>query len=225
MFHLGIATTRAATCVTSDTMVERDMNYTGDIIKERATLILRIAPTFLRFGSFEIFKPRDAISGRCGPSMGQKDILTQLLNYTIHSCYPQIWQSHVEDKTEMYLAFFSEVVKQTAQLVAAWQCIGWCHGVLNTDNMSIIGVTIDYGPYGFIDQYEPGFVCNSSDDRGRYAFDCQPDICKWNCHKLAEALEPVLQMSRMEDVLQSFDQHYEEFYHNKMMKKVSFIRV
>ncbi|KAI0238705.1 Protein adenylyltransferase SelO, mitochondrial [Lamellibrachia satsuma] len=224
MFHLGIPTTRAATCVTSDTMVPRDIHYTGDIIEERATVILRIAPTFLRFGSFEIFKPTDPVSRRHGPSEGRQDILVQLLDYTIQTCYPQIWQSHLADKASMYLAFYREVVKRTAQLVARWQCVGWCHGVLNTDNVSIVGVTIDYGPYGFIDQFESGFVCNSSDDRGRYAFDCQPEMCKWNCHKLAEALEPVLPMSQMEEALQSYDVQYEEFYHQKMMKKFGLMK-
>ncbi|KAL5514995.1 hypothetical protein EMCRGX_G000100 [Ephydatia muelleri] len=159
MFHLGIPTTRAGTCVTSDTPVARDIFYNGNVIYEKATVISRIAPTFLRFGSFEIFKTRDPQTGRSGPSVGRMDILNQLLDYTITSFFPEV---HGEDR------------------------------VLNTDNMSIVGVTIDYGPFGFMDRYDPNHICNGSDDGGRYSYTNQPAICRWNLKKLAEALSPSL---------------------------------
>lgn len=132
----------------------------------------------------------------------------------------QIEEQYKSQDEEKYAAFFEEIVKRTASLVAQWQCVGWCHGVLNTDNMSIVGVTIDYGPYGFMDRYDPNFICNGSDDSGRYSYKQQPSICKWNCGKLAEALIPVLPLERSRSILNKFDQEYERVYSNKMQLKV-----
>lgn len=124
-----------------------------------------------RFGSFEIFKPIDPVTSRKGPSVGRIDILQSLINYVISTFYPQVYRenTHTSNAEDKYAAFFEEIVKRTAVLVAQWQCVGWCHGVLNTDNMSIVGVTIDYGPYGFMDRFDPDFVCNGS---GSYACTC-----------------------------------------------------
>ena len=139
MHHLGVPTTRAGACVTSDSRVVRDIFYNGNPIMERCTIVSRIAPTFLRFGSFEIFKPEDMQTGRSGPSVGRKDILEKMLEYTIVTFFPDIGSSFEEDKHQCYLDFYSEVVRRTAVMVAKWQCVGFCHGVLNTDNMSIVG--------------------------------------------------------------------------------------
>ena len=109
---------------------------------------------------------------------------------------------------------------RTARLVAEWQCVGWCHGVLNTDNMSILGLTIDYGPYGFIDRFDQDFICNSSDDQGRYAYKKQPEICKWNCTKLAEALAEIAPMEKMQPAIDLYDAEYQQHYMQKMRKKV-----
>eukprot|EP00198_Chlamydomonas_reinhardtii_P010390 XP_001699727.1 predicted protein [Chlamydomonas reinhardtii] len=202
MYNLGIPTTRAGTCVTSDSKVVRDIKYDGNAILERATTITRIAPTFLRFGSFEIFKPTDNFTGRRGPSAGHEAaILPVMLHHAIRTYYPAIWAAHDGDRIAagvgaMYLDWIKEVTRRTASLVAAWQCVGWCHGVLNTDNMSIVGVTIDYGPFGFLDRYDPDFICNGSDDSGRYDYKSQPDICRWNCERLAEAVRAVLPEGR-----------------------------
>jgi uncharacterized protein YdiU (UPF0061 family) len=189
MHYLGIPTTRAGTCITSDTLVDRDMFYNGNVIKEKATVITRISPSFIRFGSFEIFKTTDPLTGRRGPSVGHHDLYLKLLDYVVKSYYPHVYS---DDIMESARAFFREICVRTARLVALWQCVGFCHGVLNTDNMSIVGVTIDYGPYGFLDRYDPSHICNRSDDRGRYAYDQQPSICKWNLKKLSEALLPSL---------------------------------
>ncbi|CAF1531795.1 unnamed protein product [Adineta ricciae] len=224
MYYLGIPTTRAGTCVTSDDYVIRDIFYDGNAKQERCTIITRIAQTFIRFGSFEIFKTLDPMTGRRGPSLGRNDILKTLLDYVVATFYPEIESKYGSDDENKYAAFFEEVVKRTASLVAQWQCVGWCHGVLNTDNMSIVGVTIDYGPYGFMDRYDPGFICNGSDDSGRYSYKQQPPICKWNCGKLAEAIAPFLPIQRSREILTKFDEEYERVYMNKMRQKFGLIR-
>lgn len=223
MYSLGIPTTRSATCVTSDTTVDRDVFYTGNVIKERATIITRLAPTFIRFGSFEIFKPSDPLTRREGPSVGRVDILRQLLDYTIKTHYPEIWSAHTKPE-DRYLAWYEEVIRRTARLVADWMCVGWCHGVLNTDNMSVMGLTIDYGPFAFLDRYDSGYICNGSDDGGRYAFKEQPEICKWNCGKLAEAIQAALPLSLSQPKLAIFDTEYQSYYTSKMRRKLGLLR-
>ncbi|KAK3106186.1 hypothetical protein FSP39_014502 [Pinctada imbricata] len=222
--NLGIPTTRAGTCVTSDSLVVRDIFYDGHPIEERCSIVLRIAPTFLRFGSFEIFKQTDRETGRKGPSVGRQDILVTMLDYTIKNLYPEIWQAHNSDKETMYVEFYKDVVRRTARLVAKWQCVGWCHGVLNTDNMSIVGVTIDYGPYGFMDAYDPGYVCNASDDSARYSYQKQPEICKWNCKKLAEAIQGAVPMSKTEPEMYGiYDEVYSTEYTKGMRNKLGLL--
>lgn len=219
VYHLGIPTTRAGTCVTSDSTVVRDIFYSGDPIQEKCTVVLRIAPTFIRFGSFEIFKTLDPATGRAGPSVGQKDILLQLLDYTVKTFYPKIWEEHKDDRQNMYIEMYKEVIIRTARLVAEWQCVGWCHGVLNTDNMSIVGVTIDYGPFGFMDKYDQDFICNGSDDGGRYSYKNQPDICKWNCMKLGEAIQGAVPLTETKPHLALFDEVFSEHMKQKIRKK------
>lgn len=197
--YLGIPTTRCASVVTSDTPVVRDIFYTGNPKEEQATVITRIAQTFLRFGSFEIFKSTDSVTGRSGPSDGQIDLLKRLLAYTCRQYYPEIHSrfsasgsADTDDAPERYLAMFDEICKRTARMAASWQVLGWCHGVLNTDNMSIVGVTLDYGPFGWMETFDRDFVCNASDNDGRYSYANQPRMCQWNCAKLAEAFSPCL---------------------------------
>ncbi|BFZ06262.1 hypothetical protein BsWGS_09301 [Bradybaena similaris] len=220
MHYLGIPTTRAGTCVTSDSKVIRDIFYDGHPIQERCTIVVRIAPTFLRFGSFEIFKPTDSETGRAGPSVGRTDILTTMLDYTVENFYPEIWAEHKSTKGVMYVEFYKEVVRRTARLVADWQCVGWCHGVLNTDNMSIVGVTIDYGPFGFMEKFDPDFICNGSDDGGRYTYRKQPEICRWNCLKLAEAIKDAVPLSETQPHLDLFEEEYGKHYKMKMRQKL-----
>ncbi|XP_034336924.2 protein adenylyltransferase SelO, mitochondrial [Magallana gigas] len=221
--HLGIPTTRAGSCVTSDSRVVRDIFYDGHPIQERCSIVLRIAPTFLRFGSFEIFKATDSETGRTGPSVGRNDILKQMLDYTVQTFYPEIWQAHSADKETAYVEFFKELTRRTARLVADWQSVGWCHGVLNTDNMSIVGVTIDYGPFGFMDKYDPDFICNASDDGGRYTYIKQPQICKWNIKKFAEAIQGVVPLAKTVPETKIFDEEYSDYYTKKMRKKFGLI--
>ena len=217
--HLGGPTTRAATCVTSDDKVVRDMFYKGDNKLETCSVISRIAPTFIRFGSFEIFKTLDQMTGRKGPSVGRIDILTKLTDYVIETFFPDIENQNIP-RNEKYKLFYREVVTKTAQTVAFWQSVGFCHGVLNTDNMSIIGLTLDYGPFGFMDRFDWDHVCNSSDDGGRYSYAKQPEICKWNLFKLAEALQPLIPLDESKEIIEEF--YYKTFnteYTQKMLKK------
>ncbi|CAJ0927953.1 unnamed protein product [Ranitomeya imitator] len=225
MSHLGIPSTRAASCVTSDSTVVRDIFYDGHPKNEKCTIVLRVAATFLRFGSFEIFKPTDEFTGRRGPSVGRNDIRIQMLDYVIGTFYPDI-QEKCPERTQRNAEFFREITKRTARLVAEWQCVGFCHGVLNTDNMSIVGVTIDYGPYGFLDRYDPEHICNGSDNMGRYAYNKQPEICKWNLGKLAEALVPELPIDISQKILEEeYDVEFQRHYLQKMRKKLGLIHV
>lgn len=222
MHFLGIPTTRGGSCVTSDTRIIRDIFYDGNPIREKCTIILRIAPTFIRFGSFEIFKPTDPMTGRRGPSEGRTDILIQLLDYTVETFFPEVV---TDNREETYLAFFKEVVRLTARLVSLWQCVGFCHGVLNTDNMSILGLTIDYGPFGFLDHYDPSHVCNASDDQGRYSYEAQPEICKWNLIKLAEAIKDALPLERSKAAVEEiYDVEFRQSYMQKMRLKLGLLK-
>lgn len=223
MHFLGVPTTRAGACITSDSEVVRDIFYDGHPIKEKCTIVLRIAPTFLRFGSFEIFKTMDQATGRVGPSIGREDILITMLDYSIETFYPEIHRAYSSDRQQKYANFFKEVVLRTARLVALWQCVGFCHGVLNTDNMSILGLTLDYGPFGFMDLYDPDHICNGSDDGGRYTFIKQPEICLWNLRKLAEAIQMALPQSVSLPLLDLYEPEFMHSYLSKMREKLGFI--
>lgn len=168
MHGLGIPTTRALCVVGSDEEVYRESIESG-------AMLLRMAPSHVRFGSFESFYYRN-----------QHTALRTLADYVIDYHYPEF-----SGRPDRYLALYREVTLRTARLIAQWQLIGFAHGVLNTDNMSILGLTLDYGPFGFLDDYEPGFICNHSDHQGRYAFDRQPDIGLWNLSCLGQALLPL----------------------------------
>lgn len=172
MFGLGIPTTRALCITGSD-----DEVYRENI--ETAAVLTRLAPSHVRFGSFEIFYYRH-----------QYEHIRTLADYVIKYYYPELLA-----KTNPYLALLTEVIKRTAKLIASWQSVGFAHGVMNTDNMSIIGLTLDYGPYGFLDNYEPGYICNHSDHQGRYAFDQQPHIGLFNLSCFAQAILPLLDKS------------------------------
>lgn len=184
---LGIPTTRALALIASDTPVQRERF-------EHAAVVLRVAPSFLRFGHFEYLA-----------RSGGHDMLRRLVEHTIAQHFP-----HLRGHDDPIVAWASDVVTRTAELVAQWQAAGFCHGVMNTDNMSVLGLTIDYGPYGFIDGFDSSHICNHSDEGGRYAYDRQPTIAQWNCARFLEALLPVLDadsdraLARANDVLAVF---------------------
>ena len=165
MHGLGIPTTRALAMVGSDLPIYREG-------VETAAILTRVAPSHLRFGSFEVFYHR-----------GQFDKVRQLADHLIARHYPEL-----ADSATPYLDLLAEITRRTAGLIARWQAVGFAHGVMNTDNMSVLGLTLDYGPFGFLDAYDPGFVCNHSDHGGRYAFHRQPQIGLWNLGCLAHAM-------------------------------------
>ena len=169
MFALGIPTTRAL-CITGSMLAVHREEV------ETAAIVTRVAPSFLRFGHFEHFAHSD-----------QHDALRQLADFVIANFAPECL-----DSPQPYAALLEKVTRQTAELIAAWQSVGFCHGVMNTDNMSVLGLTLDYGPFGFMDGFDPGHVCNHSDSSGRYAFARQPHIGLWNLHALAQAFLPLL---------------------------------
>ncbi|HEV2739387.1 MAG TPA: YdiU family protein, partial [Candidatus Elarobacter sp.] len=189
MHALGVPTTRALAMAAGDEPVLRER-------VERAATVIRMAPTFVRFGSFEIFHYRK-----------QHEHLKTLADYAIDRFYPECGGD------DRYARFFAAVVERTAALMAHWQAVGFAHGVMNTDNFSILGLTLDYGPYGFLEAYEPGFICNHSDEGGRYAFDRQPTIGLWNCHALAEALSSLIER----DVLDAALARYEHAYRTTLL--------
>jgi uncharacterized protein YdiU (UPF0061 family) len=169
MQALGIPTTRALCVVGSDLPVRRET-------LETAAVVTRVANTFVRFGHFEHFYSNDRL-----------DLLRLLADHVIARVYPAC-----RDAADPYAALLETVTCRTADLLAQWQSVGFCHGVMNTDNMSIAGLTIDYGPYGFLDGFDAGYICNHSDTGGRYAYAQQPQVAYWNLFRLAQALLPLI---------------------------------
>jgi uncharacterized protein YdiU (UPF0061 family) len=214
MSGLQIPTTRAGSVVDSMSTVIRDQFYTGHPRRERCAVITRIAPTFLRFGSFEICKPTDPETGRAGPSSGNMTLLKQLLEFTLDTYFPTLNRNGT--------AFLLEVARRTAMLVAMWDSVGFTHGVLNTDNMSILGLTLDYGPFGFMEYFDPSFVPNTSDDQGRYAFRNQKAVCLWNVQKLWEVTREVMDSPppKWEEIRDEFLVTYKNEYWKRMSRKL-----
>ena len=197
MHALGIPTTRSLCITGSDAPVYRETI-------ETAAVLTRLAPTHVRFGSFEFFYYR-----------GLYDETKRLADYVITEFYPQI-----ADSENKYLDFFREVVNRTAKLIAQWQSVGFAHGVMNTDNMSIIGLTIDYGPFGFLDEFDAGFICNHSDYSGRYAFNQQPMVALWNLSRLGQALVPHIEPEAAMAALDEYEPIFIENYYRQMREKL-----
>jgi protein adenylyltransferase len=214
MHALGVPTSRAATLVVSDeTMVVRDPQYSGNAIEERCAVVMRLAPSWLRFGSYEIFKRDGDAAQRPGPAAERRgELLPRMLDFTLRNCFAELCE-----RDEPMLAMFAEVVERSARLVAEWQAIGWAHGVLNTDNLSVLGITIDYGPFGFVDAYDPEFICNGSDSSGRYALKEQPNVVRWNLERLADAWAPHVDRARMQSIV---DERYEPTFRRHWLAKM-----
>ncbi len=199
MDALGIPTTRALCVVGSDEPVYRER-------AETAAVLTRLARSHVRFGHFEVFHYR-----------GRTDLVKRLADYLLERYYPELSETGA---AQPYLALLSEIVARTARLMAKWQAVGFAHGVMNTDNMSILGLTIDYGPYGFLDTYKPGFICNHTDEMGRYAFDRQPTIALWNCYALAEAMSSVLELEPAKAILEGFEPIFRDAYLGELRSKL-----
>ena len=197
----GVPTSRAATLVIGDDAVWRDQFYNGNFKKERAAVVLRLAQSWFRFGSLEILTFSNEIN-----------LLRQLVDFIINHHFSDI---DVTDSSR-YLQLYSTVVDKTAYLMAKWQSLGFTHGVCNTDNFSILSITIDYGPFGFMDEYNPRFVPNTSDDESRYSYEKQPDVAGFNLNKLRIALLPLLD-KHQENTIQLILNGYQDLYKQHFM--------
>ena len=200
MHHLGVPTTRALSLVTTGEKVVRDMFYDGHPQEEPGAIVCRTSPSFIRFGNFEIFASRD-----------EDDVLAQLADFTLRHHFPHLLDGRQRGTPEIYAAWLEEVCRRTAALMVDWTRVGFVHGVMNTDNMSILGQTIDYGPYGWLEDYDPGWTPNTTDAAGRrYRFGNQPKIAQWNLVMLANAIYP---LAGDAELLQAALDAYADAYH------------
>ena len=197
MHHLGVPTTRALSLVGTGERVERDMFYDGHPQMEPGAVVCRVAPSFIRFGTFEL-----------PASRGDTALLRSLVDFTIDRDFPHLRDMPAGEVRDA--AWFGEVCERTARLMAEWMRVGFVHGVMNTDNLSILGLTIDYGPYGWIDNYDPDWTPNTTDaQRRRYRFGQQPQVAYWNLGRLAGALSPLFGgVEPLQDGLQRFVEAY-----------------
>ncbi|MFZ2854712.1 MAG: YdiU family protein [Rhodocyclaceae bacterium] len=205
MHHLGVPTTRALSLVGSGEAVRRDMFYDGNAADEPGAIVCRVAPSFTRFGHFEILAAR-----------GETALLRRLVDFTISRDFPEFSEATGVAAAPggtpdaLIAAWFAEVCARTATLLVHWMRVGFVHGVMNTDNMSILGLTIDYGPYGWVDNFDPGWTPNTTDAAGkRYCFGRQPEIARWNLERLADALSPLLaDPAQLAAGLERYDTNY-----------------
>jgi uncharacterized protein YdiU (UPF0061 family) len=207
MHHLGVPTTRALSLVGTGDDVVRDMFYDGHPKAEPGAIVCRVAPTFIRFGSFEIFSVRDDV-----------DTLKTLADHVIATFYPELGAP----SKEVYVAWLETIVERTAAMLAEWMRVGFVHGVMNTDNMSILGLTIDYGPYGWLDDFDPMWTPNTTDAQGRrYRYGAQPQIGFWNLVRFANAIYPLVGEAKpLEDVLNRFPAIYDAAHRTRMAAKL-----
>ena len=206
MHGLGIPTTRALALVVSDDPVMRET-------VETAAIVTRMSPSFVRFGSFEHWSSRR-----------QPELLKTLADYVIDRFYPECRESPSGEpltETAPYINLLRAVTHRTALLMADWQAVGFCHGVMNTDNMSILGLTLDYGPYGFMDGFRLGHVCNHSDTEGRYSWNRQPSVALWNLYRLGGSLHALVQdVEGLRAVLDEFEAVFTRAFHDRMGAKL-----
>lgn len=201
MHGLGIATTRALALISSPVPVYRES-------VETAAIVTRVSPSFVRFGSFEHW-------------LGKPEQMKVLLHYVLDHFYPHIKQQAAGTEAELALRLLQEISIRTAQMVADWQTVGFCHGVMNTDNMSILGLTIDYGPFAFMDAFSVNYICNSTDRGGRYAWNKQPSIAHWNLYRLASAFTTLgATPDELSESLTVFEAAFLERYHNNLAAKL-----
>ncbi len=201
MHFLGVPTTRALSLVGTGELVIRDMFYDGNPEPEPGAVVCRVAPSFVRFGNFQIHTAKE-----------EPEILKQLADYVLRRHFPELG-SHRE--------WYHEVCRRTAALMSDWMRLGFVHGVMNTDNMSILGLTIDYGPYGWLEGYDPMWTPNTTDAEGRrYCYGNQPQIALWNLARLAEALLPIMAKEELEEGLEIYGKTYQESFRKALAQKL-----
>ncbi|MCR4029277.1 MULTISPECIES: protein adenylyltransferase SelO [Flavobacterium] len=207
MHYLGVPTTRSLSLILSGDQVLRDILYNGNPAYEKGAVVCRVAPSFIRFGSYEMLAARNELKN-----------LKQFVEYTIKHYFPEI----KGEPKEQYIQFFQKVADTTREMILHWQRVGFVHGVMNTDNMSIHGITIDYGPYGWLENYDPNWTPNTTDSQNRrYRFGNQPQVAQWNLFQLANALYPLVnEAAPLEKILDSFITELEEGYKNMSLSKL-----
>lgn len=210
MHHLGVPGTRALSLALTGDQVMRDMMYDGNGAYEKGAVVCRVAQSFIRFGNFEIFASRN-----------DKVNLAKLMDYTIKHFYPHIGKP----SKESYLQFFQEVCDRTMKMIIHWQRVGFVHGVMNTDNFSILGLTIDYGPYGWLEPYDQGWTPNTTDNTNkRYRYGYQMNISLWNLAQLANALFLVIEDAKsLETILMQYRSDIQKAYFGMMKSKIGLI--
>ena len=211
MYYLGIPTTRALSLMTTGEQVLRDMMYNGNAQHEPGAIVCRVSPSFLRFGNFQIFASRK-----------QNAELKQLADFTIEHHFAELLDDHAPGSKELYLAWFQKVAALTAEMIVGWMRVGFVHGVMNTDNMSILGLTIDYGPYGWLDSFDPEWTPNTTDaENRRYRYSQQPNIALWNLYQLANSLYPLIEDAKaLEKTLEHFQSDYQGLWLQMMADKL-----
>ena len=197
MFHLGVPTTRALSLSLSGDAVLRDVLYDGNPAYEKGAIVSRISPSFLRFGNYEIFTDRKDVKN-----------LKSLVDFTIKHHFSYLG----EPSKENYINFFAAISERTIEMIIHWQRVGFVHGVMNTDNMSILGLTIDFGPYGWLEGFDFGWTPNTTDRQNkRYRYGNQPNIGLWNLYQLANAIYPIIEeVEPLETILEQYKNDFEE---------------
>jgi len=210
MYYLGVPTTRALSLMLSGDEVLRDMLYNGNANYEKGAIVCRVAPTFVRFGNFELFAARNDYKN-----------LKRLVDYSIKYFYPQLG----EPSKQSYIQFFRSVSENTLRMIIHWQRVGFVHGVMNTDNMSILGLTIDYGPYGWLEGYDFGWTPNTTDQHNkRYRYGNQPNIGLWNLLQLANALYQLVEEAEpFESILNDYQLNFEQQHLEMMRSKLGLV--
>lgn len=208
MHHLGIPTTRALSLVLTGDTVIRDILYDGHPAPELGAIVCRVAPTFVRFGNFEIFAAQRNF-----------EVMKQLIDHTVKFDFPELRSLN---QTDTYVRWFESIVDRTAYLMAEWTRVGFVHGVMNTDNMSITGLTIDYGPYGWLESYDPNWTPNTTDaGTRRYRFGQQPAVAQWNLLQLANAIAPVVgEVKPLESALNQYSSLFDNYYLDATARKL-----
>ena len=213
MHHLGVPTTRALSLALTGESVVRDILYDGHPAPEPGAVVCRVAPSFTRFGHFQMLAAR-----------GETDLLRAFFDYTVATDFPHLAAGSSTDDGALPLAWFTEVCERTALMVAHWMRVGFVHGVMNTDNMSVLGLTIDYGPYGWLEDYDPNWTPNTTDAAGRrYRFAHQPAIAQWNLLQLANAIYPLVgEAAPLEQALKDYEGNYMAHWRAMMSAKLGF---
>lgn len=207
MYHLHVPTSRAGSIVICDDLIIRDQFYDGHPRQEKTAVVLRLAQSWFRIGSLEILS-----------STRELEILRQVVDFLIDTSFPQLKELNEHDR---YLGFFQTVVNETAEMIARWMSVGFAHGICNTDNFSLLSITIDYGPFGFMDQYNSDFIPNTSDDEGLYRFENQPQVGLFNLDKLRTAMDSLfIDKDKSTDILGTYEAVFQQKYMDIMRQKL-----